>query len=108
MATSTSVSGVSGARGVRSGGGVVENHCTGLETRFNGKVAHATAGMSRAQGDVIVQKAIAMYQPVMDQKPVGIPFSEAYDPESMQPTSQWMGVYHRVADEVREWGLKIE
>ena len=87
--------------------GVGENHCTGLETRFNGKVAHAAAGLSREQADEIVQKAIAQYQPVMDQKPVGIAFSEAYDLENMQPKPEWMDIYNKVKEEVGGWGLQI-
>ncbi len=107
MAMTISVCGGSRALGVRSGVGVVENHCTGLETRFNGKVAHAAAGLSREQADEIVQKAIAQYQPVMDQKPVGIAFSEAYDLENMQPKPEWMDIYNKVKEEVGGWGLQI-
>jgi methylamine--corrinoid protein Co-methyltransferase len=108
MASVISACGGSRALGVRSGVGVVENHCTGLETRFNGQIAHAAAGLSREQAEEIVQKAIAKYQPVMDQKPVGLPFSEAYDLESMQPTAGWSQVYEQVKDEVIGWGLPIK
>jgi methylamine--corrinoid protein Co-methyltransferase len=107
MATVVSVCGASRALGVRSGVGVVENHCTGLETRFNGEVAHAAAGLSREQADEIVKKAIAKYQPVMNQKPVGKPFSEVYDLETMQPTAEWMRVYERVKEDVMGWGLPL-
>jgi methylamine--corrinoid protein Co-methyltransferase len=108
MATVISVCGGSRALGVRSGVGVVENHCTGLETRFNGQVAHAAAGLSREQAEEIVQKAFAKYQPVMDKKPVGIPFSEAYDLETLQPASGWSQVHEIVLDEVTGWGLPIK
>jgi methylamine--corrinoid protein Co-methyltransferase len=107
MATVVSACGASRALGVRSGVGVAENHCTGLETRFNGEVAHAAAGLSREQADEIVQKAVAKYQPVMDKKPVGIPFSEAYDARTIQPTTEWLDIYKRVKDEVFEWGLPL-
>jgi methylamine--corrinoid protein Co-methyltransferase len=107
MATVISACGGSRALGVRSGVGVVENHCTGLETRFNGQVAHAAAGLSREQADEIVQKAIAKYKPVMDQKPVGISFSEAYDLDNMQPVAEWNQIYERVKDEVIGWGLPM-
>jgi len=108
MATVISACGGSRALGVRSGVGVVENHCSGLETRFNGQVAHAAAGLSRTQADEIVRKAIAKYQPVMDQKPVGIPFSQAYDVEYMQPTAEWTQIYEQVKDEVIGWGLPLK
>ena len=108
MATVVSACGGSRALGVRSGVGVVENHCTGLETRFNGLVAHAAAGLSREQADEIVHKAISKYQPVMDLKPVGLPFSEAYDLESMRPTAEWIQIFELVKDEILEWGLPFE
>ena len=107
MASVISACGGSRALGVRSGVGVAENHCTGLETRFNGQVAHAAAGLSREQADRIVQKAIAKFKPVMDQKPIGIPFSEAYDLDTMQPTAGWNQIYESVKDEVIGWGLPI-
>ena len=108
MATVVSACGALRALGVRSGVGVVENHCTGLETRFNGEVAHAAAGLSREQADEIVQKAIAKYEPVLDQKPVGIPFSAAYNKESMQPTEARLNIYEQVKAEVIDWGLPLE
>jgi methylamine--corrinoid protein Co-methyltransferase len=108
MATLVSACGASRALGVRSGVGVVENHCTGLETRFNGQVAHAAAGLSREQADEIVQKATSKYQPVIDQKPIGISFSEAYDDETMQPEAEWSHIYEHVKEEVIAWGLPIE
>jgi methylamine--corrinoid protein Co-methyltransferase len=108
MATVVSACGASRALGVRSGVGVVENHCTGLETRFNGQVAHAAAGLPREQADEIVRKAIEKYRPVMDQKPVGIPFSSSYDVENMQPTKEWLGIYERVRENAFGWGLALD
>ena len=108
MATVASSCGASRVLGVRSAVGVVENHCTGLETRFNGEVAHAAAGLSRADADEIVQKAVAKYESVMDKKPTGIPFSEAYDLATLRPNDEWQSIYDQVKDEVSGWGLPIK
>ena len=108
LATVASSCGASRVLGVRSAVGVEENHCTGLETRFNGEVAHAAAGLSREQADEIVMKAVAKYEPVMDKKPIGVPFTEAYDPVSLTPNARWMDIYQRVKDEVFEWGLPFK
>jgi methylamine---corrinoid protein Co-methyltransferase len=102
-----SACGISRVFGVRSAVGVVENHCTGLETRFNGEVAVAGAGMSREQADEIVQKAVAKYAPMLNQKPIGVPFSEAYDLLTLQPNQRWSDMYEKIKDEVREWGLPL-
>ena len=107
MATAVSVSGAARVFGVRSAVGVVENHCTGLEARFNGEIAHAAAGMSRKEADEIVKKAVALYEPKLGEKPVGLPFTEAYDLETLQPNDKWQVVYDRVKNEVCEWGLPL-
>jgi hypothetical protein len=44
----------------------------------------------------------------MDQKPVGIPFSQAYDVHNMQPTAEWTLIYEQVKDEVIGWGLPLK
>jgi len=108
MATVASSCGASRLLGVRSGVGVVENHCTGLEARFNGEVAHAAAGLSRAEADEIVKKAVAKFEPVMDKKPTGLPFSEVYDLETLRPTGEWQGIYDRIKEEVNGWGLPFK
>jgi hypothetical protein len=103
-----SVSGVSLAQGVRSAVGVVENHVSGLEERFNAEVSHAAAGMSRAQADEIVQKAFAKYEPLMGEKPSGRPFWEVYDPIAVKPTAEWLGTYEQVKQQAIDWGLPLD
>jgi methylamine---corrinoid protein Co-methyltransferase len=92
---------------VRSAVGVVENHCTGLEARFNGEAAHAAAGLSREQADEIVKQAVAEYAPVIAGKPVGLPFAEGYDPVTLRPRPEWLAVYDRVKERVAGWGLPL-
>jgi methylamine---corrinoid protein Co-methyltransferase len=108
MATVASVCGASRVLGVRSAVGVVENHCTGLETRFNGEVAHAAAGLSREQADQIVKQAVATYLPQMESKPIGFPFEKVYDPNTIQPNKTWLEVYEKVKEQVSSWGLPLE
>jgi methylamine--corrinoid protein Co-methyltransferase len=108
MATVASSCGASRVLGVRSAVGVVENHCTGLEARFNGEIAHAAAGLSRAAADEIVKKALAKYEPVMDKKPTGRPFAETYDPVTLRPAAAWQDTYDQVKDEIAGWGLPLK
>jgi methylamine--corrinoid protein Co-methyltransferase len=107
MATVASVCGASRILGVRSAVGVVENHCTGLETRFNGEVAHAAAGLSRSDADGIVKQAVAAYLPSLESKPVGLPFEKAYDLNTIQPNKAWLDVYEKVKEQVAGWGLPL-
>jgi methylamine--corrinoid protein Co-methyltransferase len=107
MALVASVCGASRILGVRSAVGVVENHCSGLEARFNGEVAHAAAGMSRQQADQIAKLAVASYLPQLQDKPLGLPFEEVYDLETVQPRQEWLAVYHKVKQQVSSWGLPL-
>ncbi|HBG75231.1 MAG: hypothetical protein A2X25_12730 [Chloroflexi bacterium GWB2_49_20] len=107
MATTASSCGVTQILGVRSAVGVVPHHCTGLEARFNGEVGRAAAGLSRDSANTIVEKAVAKYLPVMDTKPVGRPFWEAYNPITIKPRQDWLDIYDRVKEEARSWGLPL-
>lgn len=102
-----SVCGVSVSQGVRSAVGIVENHVSGLEQRFNAEVSHAATGMSREQADEIVKKALAQYEPVMGSKPVGQPFWEVYDLLTIEPTAEWRGTYEQVKEQAAAWGLPL-
>lgn len=107
MAAAASACGVSRVLGVRSAVGVVENHCSGLETRFNGEVARAVAGMSRSQVDQIVKRAVSIYLPLLENKPIGMPFEKVYDLETIRPNKSWMDIYEKVKDEITHWGLQL-
>jgi methylamine---corrinoid protein Co-methyltransferase len=108
MATVASTCGASRVLGVRSAVGIVENHCTGLETRFNGEIAHAAAGMSRSDADEIVKQAVAAYLPQLEAKPVGLPFDHIYDFQTVKPKQAWLDMYHKVKEQVSNWGLPFE
>ena len=105
MAVVASVCGASRILGVRSAVGVVENHCSGLETRFNGEIAHAAAGMSREQADQIVKLALSKYLPLLETKPIGLAFEKVYDLDSLHPRKDWMDIFDKVKEEVSNWGL---
>jgi hypothetical protein len=108
MATVASTCGVARVLGVRSAVGVEPNHCSGLETRFNGEVAQAAAGLERGQADEIVKKAVAQYEPVLNARPIGLPFDQVYDPVRLQPTPEWQAMYDKVKEKVSLWGLPIK
>ncbi|MFC2029607.1 monomethylamine:corrinoid methyltransferase [Chloroflexota bacterium] len=108
MATTATVCGAANLLGVRSAVGVIPNHCSGLEGRFNGEIGHAAAGLTREEANGIVEKAVAQYEPVMDTKPVGKPFWEVYDPLTIQPTDEWLAIYDKVKAQSASWGLRYK
>jgi methylamine--corrinoid protein Co-methyltransferase len=107
-ATIAAVCGASRVMGPRSATGVHLNHCSGLESRLMGEVAHAASGMSREQAEGIVQKAVAEYEPVLSGKPFGRPFQELYDVKTLRPNAEWLGIYDKVKEEVAGWGLNFK
>jgi methylamine--corrinoid protein Co-methyltransferase len=107
MATVASACGAARVLGVRSAVGVAENHCTGLEARFNGEVAHAAAGIPREQADEIVRQAVAQYEPDLAGRPSGVSFAVAYDPVTLRPRPDWQATYDRVKEQVAGWGLPL-
>jgi methylamine---corrinoid protein Co-methyltransferase len=108
MATVASTCGAARVLGVRSAVGVELNHCSGLETRFNGEVAQAAAGLERGLADEIVKKALAQYESVLGTRPVGLPFDQVYDPVRVRPIAEWQAMYDKVKEQVFRWGLPIK
>lgn len=107
-ATVATVCGVSRLMGPRSATGIHTNHCTGLESRFNGEVGHAATRLSRAEADEIVKKAVEVYKPHLQSKPFGRRFEELYDPVTVKPGDEWLAIYDRVKAQAAEWGMPFK
>lgn len=50
---------------------------------------------------------VSLYEPVLEAKPIGMPFDEVYDVERIQPTPEWQGMYDDVKNELVEMGLRL-
>lgn len=101
-------SGAAFVKAVHTATGRFPLHCTPLEARFAGQVAHATEGLSRAEADPLVKKLIAKYtrEPMTIKK--GKSFQEAYDLDTLQPMPEWRRMYDEVCKEMEtELGLSL-
>ncbi len=105
--TLCTVSGASRILGPRSACGTVQDHFSGLEARFNGRVARAAASLDRERADELVQRLLSCYEDLQDKKPIGKPFQDVYDLSTLQPTREWLDIYDEVVREVSGWGLPI-
>jgi len=63
--------------------------------------------MGREQADEIVKKLLVIYEDELPLKPVGKPFQEVYDLRTLQPTPEWLGIYHEVNAELIEMGVSL-
>jgi len=107
MAITAAASGSCGLIGPRSAAGIHPAHVSGLEARWTAEVAHAAAGISRKEADVLVRKLVALYKPDLDQRPIGKSFTEVYDPITLKPLPEWQSVYDEVKREVQQMGLAV-
>ena len=104
---SSVVSGLAVPQAAMTAAGTNRCHCSGLESRFSAEVARAAAGMGREQADDITKRLLAIYEEDLPNKPVGQPFQEVYDMKTLQPTSEWNGLYQEVKKELIDMGLSL-
>ena len=96
-------------KGPASADGLLPN-CSGLEARWMGEVGKAvtTQGLGHKEANLLVNMLIRKYEHVFDRPEgnPGVPFSQAYDLETLKPTREWSLLYEEVREEVRAMGLK--
>jgi methylamine--corrinoid protein Co-methyltransferase len=96
--------------GVGSADGALP-HGTGLEARWMGEVGHAVTrqGIDLVEANTLILKLLEKYEHIFKDKAgnPGKPFYEAYDLQTIQPTTEWVGIYETVKADVRKMGLKI-
>lgn len=100
-------SGVALVEGVQSAVGKHQEHCSGLEARFQAQVTHAAEKLSRNEADPIVRQLVATYSDGLVSKPIGKAFGDVYDVEHIKPLPEWMGVYEEVCGELSRIGLPL-
>jgi methylamine--corrinoid protein Co-methyltransferase len=81
---------------------------TPMEPKFASEVAHATAGMSRAEANDIVKQLVPKYRDRLTSPPKGAKFQECYDWDSIEPQQEYLDLYRRMKDELAGYGLKFK
>lgn len=97
-------------KGPASADGLLPN-CTGLEARWMGEVGHAVArqGLELDEANTLVNNIIEKYEHIFDQPEgnPGKPFDLAYDPETIQPRSEWLAMVNEVREDIQAMGLDV-
>jgi len=85
------------------------NNVSPLMARLFAEVAHAAAGLTRAQAAPIVAALHEKYkdQLAFAEAPRGQPFEELYDVETLTPTPEHQALYDRVREELIRLGLPL-
>jgi methylamine--corrinoid protein Co-methyltransferase len=107
MAIMAVTSGVDYIKCVQSATGRNMGHTSPLEARFCAQVAHAVEGMTRAEGDAIVQQLVARYRDVLPSADIGKHFRETYNLDTLEPTPEWQATNQAVLSELSELGLSL-
>jgi methylamine--corrinoid protein Co-methyltransferase len=107
MAILAVTSGVDYIKSVQSATGVNMGHTSPVEARFCAQVAHAVEGMSRADGNALVQKLVAKYSEKLPTADIGKHFRETYNLNTLEPTPEWQATYEEVVTELEELGLTL-
>jgi methylamine--corrinoid protein Co-methyltransferase len=94
------VSGISFTECVQSATGRFPLHATGLEAHFTAQVAHSSLGLTRKEANPIVKFLISKYAEKQKTIQAGKPFPEAYDVQTIKPTSEWQQIYEQVCQEI--------
>lgn len=107
MAIMGVTSGVDYIKSVQSATGRNMGHTSPLEARFCAQVAHAVEGMTRVEGNDLVQKLVAKYRESLPSADIGKHFRETYNLETLEPTPDWLATYQDVLSELEELGLAL-
>ena len=81
---------------------------TPMEPRFASEVAHAVAGMTRAEANEVVKKLVPKYKEKLVDPPLGSKFQECFDWGSIEPCQEYVELYGRVKEELKGYGLKFK
>jgi methylamine--corrinoid protein Co-methyltransferase len=93
--------------GVRTAGGALKNRATGLESKFAAEVVKAASGITREKANEIVKAFLPRYESDLKKPPVGKPFIECFDLQTLQPTQEWQDIYDLKVQQLAEAGLEV-
>jgi len=106
----TSVAGGHIIHGVRKAKLVKPNQGTGMEPRWEGETARASAGLSRADVNELINFILSKYENniASGAAPDGFGFEELYDFEQVRVRPHYLDLYSKVKHELEQKGLKFQ
>ncbi len=85
---------------------VKPNLASGMEPRFQGEVAKATAGLKRTDVNDILKGLIPKFESKLGKgAPEGKSFDELYDLKTLEPKKEYLDIYNKVRGELEDLGL---
>ena len=87
--------------------GVVQDKTTGMEARVMGEASRAAVGRKISDLNEVIENLVSVYEKNYTNAPEGKSFRECYDVTTVKPTVEYLEVYGRAVDFLREAGLEI-
>ena len=88
--------------------GVVLDKFTGMEARVMGEAARCAAGQKVSDMNETIQNLLDIYQPKYANPDLGKTFQECYDVTTVKPTKEYLEVYDKALQTIRDAGLDIK
>ncbi|MDH4123578.1 MAG: monomethylamine:corrinoid methyltransferase [Thermoplasmata archaeon] len=84
-----------------------EDRTTPVEPRISAEVAHAVAGMKRADANEIAKKLLAKYESKLSDPPKGKMLFECWDPETRRPSKEYQKIVSKFKKEIGDLGIEL-
>ena len=84
-----------------------EDRTTPVEPRMSAEVAHAVAGMKRADANDLVKKLLKKYESKLSNPPLGKTLFECWDPEKRRPSKEYQTVISKFKKEMCDLGIDL-
>ena len=101
-------SGLSELLASHSAGGAVPRHGSGLDGRICVEIARTMQGVSREEVNQLVEQIVPLYESDLEKKPIGKPFEEVYNLETIEPTPEWQGIYDQAREDLIGLNLQLD
>ncbi|MCQ2084960.1 MAG: monomethylamine:corrinoid methyltransferase, partial [archaeon] len=88
--------------------GVVLDKFTGMEARVMGEAARCAAGQRVSDMNETIQNLLNIYEPMYTNPDLGKTFQECYDVTTVKPTKEYLEVYDKALQTIRDAGLDIK
>ncbi|UCE50116.1 MAG: monomethylamine:corrinoid methyltransferase [Phycisphaerales bacterium] len=87
---------------------VLNDYITPLEMAGSVEINEACVGMSRSQGNELVQELLSKYEDTIDNAPIGKRYQDCYDMGSGLPSQEYVDLYGEVKEELRVMGFGMK
>jgi methylamine--corrinoid protein Co-methyltransferase len=94
-------------QGIRKAILVKPNQASGLEPRFQGEVAKASATLKRSDANEIVCTLLSRFEGKFFEAPAGGSFEELYDLKTLTPKKEYVEIYNEVKEDLEDLGLSF-